>query len=256
MQRDRDMAAAKDDWEIDQNADVYSADDQKIGQVAEVHDTYLTVTKGFLFQTERYVPATAIRASEQGRVDLAVTKDQIDQMDWDRIPEPGMARRAVGESAAESEGAMQRPAAPPRPEGVARDAEGRQTLKLREEELRARKETVQAGEATLRKDVISEQKTIDVPVTHEEVVVERHAVDHGPAEGAIGEGETIRVPLTEERVTAEKVAVVTEEVSIGKRKVQETERFTDTVRHEEAKIEETGDLEEQQGDPTTIRSKR
>ena len=72
----------------------------------------------------------------------------------------------------------------------------------------------------------------------------------------MGEGETSRVPLSEERVAAEKVAVVAEEVSIGKRKVQETERVTDTVRREEAKIEATGDVEQRPRDPTLIRGKR
>jgi uncharacterized protein (TIGR02271 family) len=52
------------------------------------------------------------------------------------------------------------------------------------------------------KDVVSEQKTVEVPVTREEVTEERHAVERRPAQGAIGDGEgdeTIRVPVHEER---------------------------------------------------------
>jgi uncharacterized protein (TIGR02271 family) len=127
---------------------------------------------------------------------------------------------------------------------AARTRTGEESVELREERLRAEKETVQAGEVAVRKDVVAEQKTVDVPVTHEEVVIERHPVPGGrPASGEIREGETIRVPVREEQVHPEKQAVVTEEVSVGKRPVTETERVTGTVRREEARVETTGDVD-------------
>jgi len=121
----------------------------------------------------------------------------------------------------------------------------RDTVQLREEQLRARKETVEAGEVEIRKEVVSEQRTIEVPVTREEVVIERRPVDRVESDrtdvGDIREGETISVPVREEQVTVEKRPVVTEEVSVGKRQVTETERVSDTVRREEAVIDRTGD---------------
>ena len=97
-----------------------------------------------------------------------------------------------------------------------------------------------AGEVRVRKEVVEEEKTIDVPVTREEVVIERHPASGRPVAGSIKEGEEIRVPLTEEEVRVEKRPVVKEEISVGKRKVQETETVRDTVRREEARIEEKG----------------
>jgi uncharacterized protein (TIGR02271 family) len=122
-----------------------------------------------------------------------------------------------------------------------RDVDRTRTVPLREEQLEARKHTVEAGEVEIRKDVVSEQRTIDVPVTREEVVVERHPVDRREADrfesGDLGKGETIRVPVREEQVTIEKKPIVTEEVSVGKRTVQETKHLSDTVRREEAVVE-------------------
>jgi stress response protein YsnF len=46
----------------------------------------------------------------------------------------------------------------------------------------------------------------------------------------------------EEEVDVQKRAVVREEVSVGKRKVQETEQVSDTVRREEARIDSQGDV--------------
>lgn len=120
--------------------------------------------------------------------------------------------------------------------------EGYQRIKLHAEELSARKQTVQAGEVTLRKDVISETKSIDVPVTHEEVVIERHAVSGQTAAGATFQDETISVPVTAEQVSVSKDTFVTGEVSIGKREVTETEHLSGTVRHEELRVEKTGEV--------------
>lgn len=119
--------------------------------------------------------------------------------------------------------------------------EGEQNLKLREEQLRVQKESVETGEARLRKDVVTQQKSIDVPVTREEVYIERRPGSGQPADQPIGEGETYRVPVREEQVTVEKQPYVREEVAMGKRSVQETRRVSDTVRREEAHIERTGD---------------
>jgi uncharacterized protein (TIGR02271 family) len=114
-------------------------------------------------------------------------------------------------------------------------------LELREEELRAEKDRVQAGEVRLRKEVVSEERTIEVPVTREEVVIERRPAASGrDAGGTIDEGDEIRIPIMEEEVRVEKTPVVREEVTLKKRQVQDTEKVSDTVRREEARIEETG----------------
>ena len=116
----------------------------------------------------------------------------------------------------------------------------RERIELRQEELQTTKEQVKAGEVRVRKDVVTEEKTLEVPVTREEAVIERHPVSGRPAAGSIKEGEEIRVPLTEEEVRVEKRPVVKEEITLGKRKVQDTETVRDTVRREEARIEEVG----------------
>ena len=115
------------------------------------------------------------------------------------------------------------------------------SLRLREEQLNVSKDQVQAGEVGLHKEIVSEQKTVNVPVSHEEVVIERHAVTDGRVDNTpIGEGETIRVPVSEEQVNVSKNTVVTGEVAIGKRAVQETQQVTDTVRREEARVDQQG----------------
>jgi stress response protein YsnF len=61
-------------------------------------------------------------------------------------------------------------------------------IQLRGEILRTYKERVQRGEVRLRKDVITENQSVQVPVTREELVVER-----GPASGEAHAGERLCV---------------------------------------------------------------
>jgi len=121
-------------------------------------------------------------------------------------------------------------------------AGSQQTLQAREEQLRVKKEREQVGEVTLRKEVKTEHKTIDVPVEREEVVIERRPVTGRAASTTpLQEGQTIRVPVSEEHVEVTKTPVVKEEVAVGKRKVQSTERVGADVKKEQIKIEKEGD---------------
>jgi len=124
-------------------------------------------------------------------------------------------------------------------------------LQLREEQLQVYKQPVQTGEVGIRKEVVTEQQTLDVPVTHEEVYIERRAGSGQVSDTPIGEGEALRVPVSAEQVNVSKQTVETREVSAGKRAVQETRRVTDTVRHEEARIERQGDATVE-GDDTGV----
>ena len=127
--------------------------------------------------------------------------------------------------------------------------EAERTVRLREEELQARKQPVEKGRVRIGKDVVEEQQTLEVPVTREEVTVERRPVGRAPSATPIGEGrEDIRVPVREERVSVEKRPVVTEEISVGKQQVHDTQQVSGTVRREEARIEGTGDVEVERRD--------
>lgn len=126
-------------------------------------------------------------------------------------------------------------------------------LRLHEERLNVDKERVQTGEVNVGKHVVEENQSIEVPVEREEVYVERRPVneettgdtfdkDSGLTGDAYQEGENIHIPVTEERVEVSKKDVVAEEIVVGKRKVQDTETVNETVRREEADIDEDTNL--------------
>jgi uncharacterized protein (TIGR02271 family) len=123
----------------------------------------------------------------------------------------------------------------------ANDTKEEGTLQLREEQLDVKKSRVQAGEVTLSKDVVEEQRSMDVPVTHEEVIIERKSFDNKQSDSPITSGETISIPVSEEHVNVGKRTVITGEISAHKQEVEETEHIEETVKKEEAHINSTGD---------------
>ena len=112
-----------------------------------------------------------------------------------------------------------------------------QRIQLLGEVLRVHKDRISRGEVTIRKEVITEQQTIQVPVTREELVIERvPAAAQTGVQGAIGENSEIRIPLSEEQASVDKQTVVREEIAVGKRNVEEVKEVGGSVRHEELEV--------------------
>ena len=122
-------------------------------------------------------------------------------------------------------------------------AEENASVLLHEEKLDIDKARVTTGEVILNKEVIEEQKTVEVPVTHEQVVIERRTFDAEPTNETITEGESIRIPVSADRVGVDKYTVVTGEVSAHKRDVEETQVVQDVLHKEVADVEVEGDAE-------------
>lgn len=119
--------------------------------------------------------------------------------------------------------------------------EDEQTLRLHEEQLDVSKNKAKTGEVEVHKEVVEEQKTINVPVSHEEVVIERRAVNDNTTDEPVGTNESIRIPVSEEQVEVNKRNVVTGEVEVHKETVQNTEQVQDTVKREEARVTREGE---------------
>ena len=119
--------------------------------------------------------------------------------------------------------------------GASRDAE--RTLRLKAERLAIEKTHVASGDVRVRKNVVSHEETVDVPVSHDELFIERHPVTDGAVGGTIGTDQKITIPLSREELSVGKRTVVTEEVAIGKRAVTETKHVSENVRHEELVVD-------------------
>jgi len=119
-----------------------------------------------------------------------------------------------------------------------------------EEQLHVGTERVTTGRARLRKYVVTEQQTVTVPVSHEEVRLEREPITDANIGNAL-DGPAIseeehEVILTEERPVIAKETVPVERVRLDTDTVVENETVTESVRKEEIELD-TSDTETGRG---------
>jgi uncharacterized protein (TIGR02271 family) len=118
-------------------------------------------------------------------------------------------------------------------------------MTLSEERLNVGTEQVEAGRARLRKYVVTENVTETVPVSHEEVRVQREPITDAnignAMDGPAISEEEHEVTLHAERAVVEKEAVPVERVRLDTETVTEQEQVTDTVRKEQVDTDGTTD---------------
>ncbi|TFI47578.1 DUF2382 domain-containing protein, partial [Micrococcus endophyticus] len=130
----------------------------------------------------------------------------------------------------------------------------RDSMVVKDEHLQVGTERQATGRVRLRKQAYTTTETVEVPVTREEVVVEREAVDPNSAEArTAGHDGDIEVTTYEETPVVNKT-VEAEKVSLGKRQVQDTETVSEELRHEDVKID--GDATDPDLDGRTDRKDR
>jgi uncharacterized protein (TIGR02271 family) len=127
------------------------------------------------------------------------------------------------------------------------DVSGRNTddaMTRSEEQLKVGTESRESGKARLRKYVVTENVTQTVPVSHEEVRVEREPITDENRDPAMAGGditdEEHEVTLHEERAVVDKEAVPVERVQMDTETVTEDQQVSEDVRKEEIESDVPG----------------
>ncbi|MFC4950442.1 YsnF/AvaK domain-containing protein [Pseudonocardia sp. GCM10023141] len=122
--------------------------------------------------------------------------------------------------------------------GTAAGKNGDATMTRSEEQLRVGTETHETGRPRLRKRVVTEHQTVQVPVSHEEVHVERAPItDADRHRGATISEQEHEVTLHEERAVVSKETVPVEQVRLRTEAVRGTEEVGGDLRHEEIEVD-------------------
>jgi uncharacterized protein (TIGR02271 family) len=260
-------------YQFREGDNVVGSDGEKLGKIHSVGQGYLVVEKGFFFPTDYYIPYNAVSSYDEGdgTVYLSVSKDEAMNSGWDMEPGTGGDYTAesyvgsantnltdsefgsdaiTGTASTAMTGASAGMGTPVYTEtetdlGVTGAQSGQYidndhtTVQVREEELVARTREREAGEVIVHKDVVAEEKTIEVPVTEERVRVTRRTVDRLDDTGEVSlQEETFEVPVRTTEVDLEKRTRVAEEIDIDKEAVQRTEQVSGTVRREVVNVED------------------
>jgi uncharacterized protein (TIGR02271 family) len=225
---------------VQEGMTVRTADGEKLGKIVTCESDRFIIEKGFFFPKDylaRYDDVAEIREDE---VHLRLSADQLRKLGDESAAEP------AGEAGMSAGREMPPPATTPGEVPAARAAGVSENLSVpvAEEELTAEKRSREAGAVRVRKDVVTERRDVSVPVTREEVHVERVPAgqEATPGEASFQEG-SVSVPIREEEVEIRKRPVVRERVNVSKTSRQEERRAEADVRKEKVDIEKEGDVD-------------
>jgi len=238
--------------------DVVDHDGDKIGSIGQVFlddesgtPEWVTVKTGLFGGGQSFVP---LRDGEVVGDDLRVPFDKDTVKDAPRIEdedghlsedEEATLYAYYGTDHGTDHGTTPRLQAGVR-EGAGHDTSGPDTdsaMTRSEEQLHVGTETREAGRVRLRKYVVTENVTTTVPVSREEVRLEREPITDENRGAATAGGditeEEHEVVLTEERPVVEKETVPVERVRVDKDTVTEHQHVDETVRKEEIELDES-----------------
>ena len=251
-------------------ATVYDADGDKIGKAGEVYlddstgrPEWLTVNTGLFGSSESFVP---IESAQLNGSEVRVPFDKAKVKDAPRVATDGHLDPSEEEELYRYYGvgtgtgtagytdtdtttgtAGYTDTDTNRHGTVGHDTSGPTTdnaMTRSEEQLRVGTQQVEAGKARLRKYVVTENVTQTVPVSHEEVRIEREPITDANVGNAM-DGPAIseeehEVVLHAERPVVAKETVPVERVRLDTEAVTEQETVTDTVRKEQIETDTDG----------------
>jgi uncharacterized protein (TIGR02271 family) len=260
-----------------QDRDILGADGGKLGKVETVFldaqtdkPEWAAVSTGFFGRKVSLVPLSAATETSDGNLQVPFDKDrvkgsphhepdqalseqdEIELFEYYGIPWGGETVTATGAPSGTAtsgeftdEQRSSRASA-----GAGRDVSGPNTddaMTRSEERLQVGTERVEAGRARLRKYVVTENVTQTVPVSHEEVRVEREPISDANVDAAM-DGPAIseeehEVVLHAERPVVGKETVPVERVRVDTETVTDQETVSDDVRKEQIDLDDASPRE-------------
>ena len=203
-----------------------AVDDSDFGEVQELGQNYVLTQKGTLSKKKYYLPKYLVQGFDGDT--LWFNASESDLAGWMRDTAPDYDEYTRYKQSEE----------------VLPDVETR--IPLIEERLNVSKRT-STSEATITKEPVTETKTVEVPVTHEELTVERRPASESSSttttERPVQSRTDTKVQLSKEDVQVTKEPYVKEEVVVKKKPVTETRTVSDTVTSE--KVDVSGSKEEE-----------
>jgi uncharacterized protein (TIGR02271 family) len=245
------------------NATAYDNDGDKLGKIGQVYfddntdqPKWITVNTGLFGMNESFVPLQGAKF-EGDRVTVAYDKATIkdaphisDDQHLGVEEEQQLYRHyslGYGDGGVDEQTSRHELRDDVAGQNVAagHDTSGPNTdnaMTRSEERLRAGTETQEVGRARLRKHVVTEHEQVTVPVSHEEVRLEREPItDANRGSATDGPGiseEEHEVTLRAERPVVATEAVPVERVRLGTETVRDEETVSGEVRKEQIELDD------------------
>jgi uncharacterized protein (TIGR02271 family) len=226
------------DWNEIIMKEARSLDDVNLGKVQEINETSFIIEKGTKNKEKLYIPRSIPHAYNGNVILLDITEDEAKKK--------FMTDTSTSASSTEESKALP-------------SEENRETIiPLTEERLEVSKKEIME-EATVIKESIKETKTVEVQLTHEELIIKKRkpssSSGYTTTEGEqkqIQSKTEITIPLKKEEVVVTKKPYVKEEIVIKKKQITETKTVNEDVISEKVSDSDRGisreEIKETDGD--------
>ena len=199
--------------------------DEDLGEVQEIGDTYVLVQKGLINKERFYIPQDEVESYDGDVLRFKLSEDDIRSKYLVDVPPSVSSTSNISANYVGEENKA----------GLEESESAR--FPLAEEKLNVSKREVTYKEATLIKEPITETKTVEVPLIYEELIVERRppteaTTSQHQLKPPVNTREEIKIPLKREEVEVKKEQYVKEEVVLKKKRVTEKKTINEEVRGE------------------------
>jgi uncharacterized protein (TIGR02271 family) len=186
------------------------SNDEDLGEVQEVTDGYVLVQRGIINKEKFYIPQDQVESYDGSVLRFTISEDEIKSKYMSDMPPPSQSfTKETSSRVQRSEGREEETKVP-----------------LTDEKLNVSKEN-QQSQVKVTKEPVKETKTVQVPLTHEEVTVEtRPPSGDTQAETPVSSTQDINIPVKKEEIgEVKKTPYVKEEAVVKKKPVTETKEI-------------------------------
>ena len=216
------------DWDDVIKKEARGSDDEDLGEVKETDGDYVIVQKGLINKEKFYIPKNMAESYDGSVLRFNISKEEVRNRFMGDSPPVADQYSSYSSSYADTEVRDKDTA------NVSKETDTR--VPLIEERVNVSKRE-STEEATVTKEPVTETKTVEVPVTHEEVTIEkRPPMDRKytsiTSESPVESKTEIKIPLKREEVEVTKQPYVKEEVVVKIKPVTETRQVSEEVKSE------------------------
>jgi len=208
------MSSNDIDWNDVIKKEARGNNDEDFGEVQDIEGNYVLVQKGLINKEKFYIPKDQAESYDGDVLRFRISEEELSQFQH----EPP----SIWDSNNSQETTT-----------FERNTNEEEHIPLTEERLDVSKES-QEDQATVTKKPVTESKTVEVPLTREEVSIERRpATGQTEAQSPIQSEQDIKIPLKREEAKVSKKPYVKEEAVIKKKGVTNKKKISEDVTSEE-----------------------
>ena len=200
---------------------------EDLGEVKEVGDTYILVQKGLINKEKYYIPQNKIQGYDGSVLRFKISEEEMKTKYFRGSLPPKLSAADIEYVSEKEQGQVQK------------ENQNDESIHVQavQERLNVSKRDVIYKEPAIIKEPLIETQTVEVSLNREELIVERRPASQSNVVGdeisaPVTSKQEIRIPLKKEEVQVRKEPYVKEEVILKKIRVSEKKTITEKVKGE------------------------